>query len=232
MSDPAVLAQQVLEPAAYGMAVAARFDQDVRGQGGLSGADRPHVQVVNLHDLRLLGEFVADRIGVMSGGGGFQEDPARVAYQPVPRPGHQRVHDERGDGVGAVEAGQQDDQRGHGGADEGEQVVQDVLVGALDIERGAVGPGDAPGRRDVDDDARERRGDHRSALDRGWTDEPAGRPRFRLTGLLCARVSALPQRHVGSTASAVRTSGRGGEVSEVRGWEGCANPRSAGGVPL
>jgi len=134
-----------------------------------------HVQVVHLDHRGLGDELVPEGVRVDVRGRGLQEDAAGLTQQPVFRLGHEGDDHERGDGVGAVEAGQHDDQRGNGGADEGEQVVEDVLVGALDVERGTVGLGEAPGGGHVHHDPGERGAEHQSALDIGRADEPAHR---------------------------------------------------------
>lgn len=133
------------------------------------------MQVVHLGDRRVCDEPVAHRVRVHMGRSGLQEDPAGLAEQTVARPDHQHHHHERGDRVGLPEAGGEHDQTGDGRPDEGEQVVQDVLVGTLDGQRGPVRLRDAPGRGHVDHDARERGHQDQAALHRRRIHQPPHR---------------------------------------------------------
>ena len=75
---------------------------------------------------------VPDLLRVEAGRGSLQEDPPRGAQQADGGAQHQRGHQQRGDRVGALEAGQQDHGPRERRADEREQVGEDVLEGALD----------------------------------------------------------------------------------------------------
>ena len=80
----------------------------------------------------------ADRLRVEPARRGLQEHAAGLAQQAVGGAQHQRGDEQGGDAVRALEAGEQDhgagDRRGH----EGREVGEDVLEGALDVERVAV----------------------------------------------------------------------------------------------
>jgi hypothetical protein len=103
---------------------------------------------------------------------GLQEHPTTVAQETVAGPGHQACDDEGGDGVGLPEAGEPDEQPGDAGDDEGEQVVEDVLEGPLDVETAAVGAAEQPGGADVDDDADTSSDGDEGTVDRRRGDEP------------------------------------------------------------
>src|SRR6476659_10272961 len=146
-------------------------DGDVGGKGGEFGGDLPDVQVVDLDDARLFGHHAADPVGVELLGRGLEEDPPRVTQQPDRRAQHQAGNQQRGDRVGAVEAGQQDHRRGDRGADEGVEVGQQVLEAALDVEALAVGSGEGRGGGEGDDDSSEGDYQDQRAVHRGGRDE-------------------------------------------------------------
>ncbi len=81
--DPEALVQQLLQLLPDLVAVVAGPDQDVGRQGGEARGDLPHVQVVDVGDARMAGEALADLAGLHPNGGGFEEDPARVAQQLI-----------------------------------------------------------------------------------------------------------------------------------------------------
>src|SRR5438552_16556117 len=60
--DPEAAFDEHLELAPDGVAVVAGTDEDVRGESGEAGADRPHVEVVDVRDLRVLGDGEADLV--------------------------------------------------------------------------------------------------------------------------------------------------------------------------
>ncbi len=105
--------------------------------------------------------------------GGLHEHPPGVAHEPPPGLDHEQRDDQGGHGVGTGPAGEVDDQTGDRGRDEREQVVEDVLVGALDVEPRPVGPAQQPGGDQVDHDAREAGEDDEEPLDLGREDEAA-----------------------------------------------------------
>ena len=160
-----------LEPGA--VAVGVRLDDDVGGEGRELGGDLPDVQVVDLDDAGLLGHPPADPVGVEALRRGLEEDPAGVAQQAVGGAQHQSGDQQRGDRVGPVEAGEQDDRGGDRGADEGVEVGEQVLEAALDVEALAVGAGEDRGGGEVDDDPGQGDGEDEAAVDAGRVEEAA-----------------------------------------------------------
>ena len=154
------------------VAVAGGVDQDVRGQRRHPGRDVPDVQVVDLGDAGPVGHGRADQVRVEALRGAFEEDPAGLPDQAVPGLDHQRGHDQRGEGVGAGEPGEHDDEPGDRGGDERVEVVEDVLERALDVQAGPVGLADQPGRGDVDHDADQRGDEHQQSLHLRRVEQP------------------------------------------------------------
>ena len=142
MGDAEAVAQQLGELAPVGLGVAAGAHRHVGRDRGEARGDLPDVQVVHLDHVVLRGERAADLVRVEVARGGLEQDPAGVAQQPVARAEHQRGHHQRGDAVRAREAGEQDHGAGDRRGDEGEQVGEHVLEGALDVEAAAVGAGE------------------------------------------------------------------------------------------
>ena len=89
----------------------------------------------------------ADLVGVEALRRRLEEDAAGLAKQPVGGVEHDRGDHQRGDAVGLVEAGGDDHQAGDRREDEGGEVGEDVLVGALDVHRLAVRRGEDPDAR-------------------------------------------------------------------------------------
>ena len=88
VGDAEVALEEGLELLTPPVAVVAGPDEDVRGQSGEPGRDRPDVKVVNLDDARYARQTPADLGRVDSLRRGLQEDPRRVAED---RPGAHRV---------------------------------------------------------------------------------------------------------------------------------------------
>jgi Ser/Thr protein kinase RdoA (MazF antagonist) len=124
----AVLAAQIgFQVGADRVAVLARRDEHMRRGGGHARGDLPDVQVMDLGDVLAAGHGLADRRRVEPGWRRLEEDPPGIPDQPGARVHHQRHHDQRGDRVGPVEPGQQDDQARHRRRRERVQVGDDVL---------------------------------------------------------------------------------------------------------
>lgn len=63
MSDLVCLGENGFQVGAYGVAILAVGDEDVRGGGRHAGGDLPNMQVVDLGHVRPGGERSADRLG-------------------------------------------------------------------------------------------------------------------------------------------------------------------------
>jgi hypothetical protein len=100
-------------------------------------------------------------------GAASSRDAPGVAQESDPGGGHEDDDDQRGDRVGAGEAGQDHDEAGDRGGDEREQVVEDVLERAFDVEAGPVRLRHAPRGGHV----------HHNARDGGGQDQAAGHRR-------------------------------------------------------
>ncbi len=110
----AVLAQEhVLELAPARVAILISLDEDMRGEGGEAGRDRPDVQVVHLDDPRHLGQTTTEPAGIHAPRGSLEQDVHGVAQD---RPGA-REDQERdrhaGKRVGVAPAREQDDDGGN-----------------------------------------------------------------------------------------------------------------------
>ena len=93
------------------MAVGLRLDEDVGRERREAGADLPDVEVVYLGHVGVAGHRAADLLDVDARRRHLEQDAARGAQQPDGGADHQRGDEERGDRVGAVEAGGQDRRR-------------------------------------------------------------------------------------------------------------------------
>jgi hypothetical protein len=124
------------------------------------------VQVVHIDHARILANRSSDLLDTQPFGRRFQEDSAGVFEQSIGAAEHQADDNERGDRVGPVETGDEDDHGGDERADEGVEVGDDVLEAALDGHVLAVCLAQLPGGEDVDRNAGERNGQHRPAADR------------------------------------------------------------------
>ena len=144
---------------------------NVGGQRGQVGRDGPGVQVVHVDDMRRFEHVGADLVEVDVVGGGFEEHAAGGAEQPPGGAQHQHDDDQGRDGVGAREAGGEDDDAGDDGGDEAVEVGEDVLERAFHVEAGAVGLGQHPGGDDVHGDADQRDDEYGAADDVGRVDE-------------------------------------------------------------
>ena len=85
-------------------------------------------------DRRVGGHRAPDLGGIEAGGRGLEQDPAGVPQQAVGGAEHDQRDEDRRDSVGTVEAGHEDHRSGHRGGHERDEVGEDVLVGALDVE--------------------------------------------------------------------------------------------------
>ena len=166
------LVDLVLEREPFAVAVGLGVDQHVGGKRREARGDLPDVQVVDLDHARHRDHRVADLVRVESAGSRLEEDAARLPEQAVGGVEHDRGDDQRGDPVGLVEAGRQDDEPGDRGEDEGGEVGEEVLEGSLDVERFAVRLRERPGRDQVDGDPEDRHGEDDAALDRRRVDQP------------------------------------------------------------
>ncbi len=153
MVEPEALVQQRLHLAPRAVAVGLAAHEHVRRERREAARDLPHVQVVDLHDVRQRDQRAADLLGVELRGCGLEEDPPGRPHQPPARADHQRRDRKRGDRVGALEAEDQDHARRQRRAEEPVEVGQDVLEAALDVEVRAVCARQLPGRHDVQDGA-------------------------------------------------------------------------------
>ncbi len=159
------LVDLVLEGKPLGVAVGLRLDEDVRGQGREARSDLPDVQVVHLDHPGHGDHRVADLVGVEAARCRLEEHPARLPEQAVGGVEHDRGDDQRRDPVRLVEAGGQDHEPGDRREDERGEVGEQMLEGALDVERLPVGLRERPGRDQVDDDPEDRDGEDDPALD-------------------------------------------------------------------
>ena len=85
------------------------------------------------------GQRVADRLRVDALGRALEQHAAGVAQQQPARAQHQRGDEQRGDGVGAIEAREEHDRAGGRGGERREEVGEHVRAGALDVERAPLG---------------------------------------------------------------------------------------------
>lgn len=99
--------------------------------------------------------------------------PARNRAATIAGAQHDRRDHQRGDAVGAVKAGREDHHTGDGGEDEGGEVGEDLLEGALDVHGLAVGLRQRPGRHEIDDHTDQCDHEHRCGPARGRLDQPA-----------------------------------------------------------
>ena len=135
MLDLEALLEQQLELAPDRVAVGFGLDEHVRRERREARADLPHVQVVHLGDAGIGGHRRADLRHVEPRRGDLEQDPAGGTQGARPPPAHQRGDDQRRDRVGAVEAGGRGSAPRDRGRRERVQVGQQVLEGALDVER-------------------------------------------------------------------------------------------------
>ncbi len=116
---------------------------DMGGQGREVGSDGPGVEVVDVDDAG------SDFVEVDAFGGGLEQYPPGRFEQTCRRSEHEGDDDERGNGVGPLEPGGQQDDAGDEGGNEPVEVGDDVLEGAFDVQAGPVGFGQHPGGHDV-----------------------------------------------------------------------------------
>ncbi len=143
------------------------------GQGREAAGDQPDVHVVDGGDAGLAGYRGDDVAGFVAFRGCLQQDPAGLAQQAPGGVQHQPDHDQGGDRVGALEAGEDDHDPGGQRPGERVQVGDDVREGALDVDRVAAGPGHHPAGRQVHGHAHGGHGHHDAARDRDGMDQAA-----------------------------------------------------------
>ncbi len=148
VADTEPLGDHALQDAAQLVAVIAGPDDDVRRQRREARGHLPHVQVVDLDHAGVGGQRPADLVGVDAGGRRLHEHPPGLLEQPVGGVQQEGGDEQRGDRVGAIEAGGHDHPRRHRGGDEPVEVGHDVAVGALEVEAALLarsrGPGSPP----------------------------------------------------------------------------------------
>ena len=110
-SSPKRSASISLELAAEPVAVGVRLDEHVRRERGEAAADLPDVQVVHLGHVRVARHRAADLVDVEVRRRHLEQHAARVAEQPDGGAEHERGDEQRGDRVGAVEAGRRGSRR-------------------------------------------------------------------------------------------------------------------------
>ena len=155
------------------VAVGVAADDDVGRDGRQPGRHLPHVQVVDLDHARPLTPAPApDLLGVELARRRLHEHAARIAQQAVGGPEHGRCDQQRGDPVSLVKAGCDDQGAGDRGRDESEEVGEDVLEGALDVEAAALGARDQPQRTEVYRDPDQGDDQDQAALDVGRLEQP------------------------------------------------------------
>ena len=175
MVEREALVQEPLEVAPDPVAVAARDDEHVRGQGGKARGDRPDVQVVHLDDALGPRQREPHLLRVDPGGRLLEQDPHRVAEDP-PRAGeHERADRERGEWVGVLPAGDHDDQARHDHAGRSEQVGEDVEERGLHVQVLRSRAREDPRRGNVDHRAGDADHEHPAARDLGRVVEPPER---------------------------------------------------------
>src|SRR6266542_627203 len=74
VTQPELLLQQMLQPAARAVTVGVRRDEDVGRERREAARHRPDVQVVHLDDVGIAGERLRHRLGLDTGGRGLEED--------------------------------------------------------------------------------------------------------------------------------------------------------------
>src|SRR5947209_7924268 len=117
VAEPEALAEQALQFTPVSVAIRPGSDDDMSRQRRKSRADLPDVEVMDLDDSLLSGQDMADLVGVKSGWSGLHEDPPGGFEQAVRGVEHERHHDQRGHGIGAVKSGGEDHDRGDRGGD-------------------------------------------------------------------------------------------------------------------
>lgn len=174
----AVVVEQLLQVGPHRVAVLAGGDEHVCGRGWHPRRDLPDVQVMDLGHVRPGGHGRADVRRGDADRRRLEEDAAGIPDQAGPRRQHEGHDDQRGDGVGPREAGQHDDDAGHGGSGEGVDVGENVPERALDVQapaRSPAGPADQHGHRHVDRHPGQRDADNHPSGHGGRGDEPAYR---------------------------------------------------------
>ena len=156
-----------------GLGVAARAHGHVGRDRREAGGDLPYVEVVHLDHVVLRREQVADLLGIEAARRRLEQDAAGVAQQAVAGAQHQRGHEQGRDAVGAREVGDQDHRAGDRRGDEGEQVGEHVLEGALDVEAAPLGAGEHQRCREVHHDAQDRDQKDRQTVHVRRVDEAA-----------------------------------------------------------
>ncbi len=175
MGDAEVALEHHRQLVASPVAVGARPHEDVRGQRREPRGDLPHVQVVDLDDVRRASHRVADRVDVDALRRGLEEDPPGVAQQPPRRVEHQRADRQRGDRVGGVPARREDHHAGRRSRQRRVEVHQVVQERAFDVQRRAVGARQRHCCRAIDRRAGQSDREHEATLDVRRIAEPPNR---------------------------------------------------------
>ena len=141
-------------------ASAPRSSDDVRRHDVHARRDRPGVEVVAVDHARRVEDVPPDVVEVHVPGRGLEQDIGRLAQEPERARQDQRGDQERGDRVGAVPAGQRDDDRrdDHGGRPT--QVAEHLEICAAHVEAGALRVAQQEHRHAVRGEADERDGEH------------------------------------------------------------------------
>jgi hypothetical protein len=108
-------------------------------------------------------------------GRSLKENMSRVAEKPPRRIGHECDYEKRSDRVGPLPVRHHNDDAGDRRGDEGEEVGEDVQVGAADVETSPVGFRKHRDDGDVDHGADEGDDEHEPAVDVQWVYESLDR---------------------------------------------------------
>ena len=138
------------------MAVGAGGDEHVSGDDRETARQRPDVQVVHAHHVRLAESRLPDRLRLDVSRGDLEKDSRRFPKQSRSAPEHEPGDDQTGDRVEAIPPGRKDQSAGDRSARERGEVGENVEERAADVQALATGASEQRRRGDVDDDARKR----------------------------------------------------------------------------
>ena len=160
MLDVEVIGEAARQLVEGGSRVGVMRQDDVGRQDVHARRDRPGVEVVAVDDARRVEDVPPDVVEVHVTGRGLEQDIGRLAQQPERARQDQRGDQERGDRVGAVPAGQRDDDRrdDHGGRPT--QVAEHLEIRAAHVEAGALRVAQQKHRHAIRGKADERDGEH------------------------------------------------------------------------
>src|SRR5207249_1270804 len=165
--------EMVKDPSGLPFGDAVVGDHDVGGEDRSARGEGPGMEVVDGENLGQLEDVAAHLGDLHVVRGRLDENAQRGPEQTDGSPDHEGDDDQRGDGVGPAKPGGHDDRAGDNGADECIEVGEDVLEGAFDVERPAVGPGQGDRCGQVHSDADEGHNYQHRTVHLGRVDQPA-----------------------------------------------------------